>query len=171
MTQRESAAMDTSDDDADKIETLRSCTLSADGRVDAAAAAPHPARRTARNAFFWLVGGGDTAPRGIVLPFPVRGEALLVTLAARLRERFAGDAFEREPLALTISRCPQSRLSIDRDAYVEFDADRAVYHTAIETTVDTTIMLDTTDFDTAVNFIAHYLSGRLASSKPQEVLP
>jgi hypothetical protein len=106
----------------------------------------------------------DAARGAVVLPFPLRGEALLVKLADRLRSRFTETELERDLLLLTISRCPDSRLSIDHDAYVEFHADAAMYHVAIEAVPDTRIMLDTTDFDTVVNFVAHYLAGRLPMS-------
>jgi len=51
-------------------------------------------------------------PRGKVLPFPVRGEALLVQLADVLRRRVAGRQPDHNPLWLT-SRDPRLRLSID----------------------------------------------------------
>jgi len=74
-----------------------------------AAAAGHDAEPAGRRT------GTETA---VLLPFPIRGEALLVKLADLLRERVATHRFERDPLLLKISRCPGSRLSLDRFAYV-----------------------------------------------------
>jgi len=102
---------------------------------------------------------GTTA---VVLRFPLRGEALLVKLAELLRSRIAGRGPERDPLLLTISRCPGSRLSIDRRAYIAFDADRSAYQVAIEAAPDTTITLDTTDFDAVVDFVVQYIAERLS---------
>ncbi|MBR0960669.1 hypothetical protein JQ566_25365 [Bradyrhizobium japonicum] len=97
---------------------------------------------------------------GLVLHFPIRGEALLVKLADLLRKQVASGAPERDPLLLTMSRCPGSRLSIDRIAYVDFLADRSTYHVVIEAAADARITLDTTDFDTVVNFVVQYVTGR-----------
>ncbi|RZN08876.1 hypothetical protein CWO91_20415 [Bradyrhizobium genosp. SA-3] len=99
---------------------------------------------------------------GVVLRFPIRGEALLVKLADLLRKQVAGCAPERDPLLLTMSRCPGSRLSIDRIAYIDFLADRSTYHLVIEAAPDARITLDTTDFDTVVNFVVQYVTGRNA---------
>jgi hypothetical protein len=110
---------------------------------------------------------------GILLRFPLRGEALLVKLADLLKSRIAsGEArygSERNRLVMTISRCPGSRLSIDRRAYVEFDAVRSVYRMTIEAALDTTVTLDTTDFDTLVNFVLQYVAGRLSRPATLEV--
>ncbi|XSC43006.1 hypothetical protein ACF1BQ_033555 [Bradyrhizobium sp. RDT10] len=102
------------------------------------------------------------APSGILLPFPVRGEALLVKLADLLRSRIADRGLDRDPLLLLISRCPGSRLSIDRSAYVEFLADRCMYCVAIEAQPDTRVTVETTDFDTVVNFVVQYVAERLS---------
>ena len=160
--------MDTSDD-TDKIKTLRSRSRAPSAPLEdcqdgCVASPPRPAQSEVanpRSAFARVVRREDAGPPGTLLPFPLRGEALLVKLADELRDRFTDGALSREPLSLTMSRCPESRLSIDRDAYVEFHADLALYHVAIETAPDTRIMLDTTNFDTAVNFVAHYIAGRL----------
>jgi hypothetical protein len=105
--------------------------------------------------------GSDTAvPSGILLQFPLHGEALLVKLADRLRLRLASGGAERDPLLLTMSRCPGSRLSIDSSAYVAFDAHRSAYQVVIEAATDTRITLDTTDFDAAVNFVLLYIVER-----------
>src|SRR5262249_50100040 len=59
-------------------------------------------------------------PRGVLLSFPIRGEALLVKLAAELRKRVADYGPQRDPFLLAIARCPDARLVIDRHAYIEF---------------------------------------------------
>lgn len=106
-------------------------------------------------------GAGPSAPdTGMVLHFPIRGEALLVKLADLLRKQVASRAPERDPLLLVMSRCPGSRLSIDRVAYVDFLAGRSTYHVVIEAAPDATITLDTTDFDTVVNFLVQYITDR-----------
>ena len=101
-------------------------------------------------------------PGGMLLQFPVRGEALLVRLADLLRTRIEVRGPDADPLILLISRCPGSRLSIDRSAYVEFLADRCVYCVAIEAQPDTRVTMETTDFDTVVNFVVQYVSSRLS---------
>jgi hypothetical protein len=112
------------------------------------------------------VGGIErTAPSGVILQFPLHGEALLVKLADTLRSRIAinptGCATERDRLSLTMSRCPGSRLSIDACANVEFDAGLSVYRMTIEAAPDTTVTLKTSDFDTLVNFVMQYIVERL----------
>jgi len=102
------------------------------------------------------------AQSGVLLQFPVRGEALLVRLADLLRSRVADRGLERDPLLLRISRCPGSRLSIDRSAYVEFLADRCMYCLAIEAQPDTRVTVETTDFDTVVKFVVQYVVERLS---------
>jgi hypothetical protein len=106
--------------------------------------------------------GHLAAPSGVLLRFPVRGEALLVKLADLLQSRTANRGLERDPLLLLISRCPGSRLSIDRAAYVEFLADRCTYYVAIEAQPDTRVTLETTDFDTVVKFVVQYVAERLS---------
>ncbi|UWU73900.1 hypothetical protein N2603_27955 [Bradyrhizobium huanghuaihaiense] len=104
--------------------------------------------------------GPSASDTGMVLHFPIRGEALLVKLADLLRKQVASRVPERDPLLLVMSRGPGSRLSIDRVAYVDFLADRSTYHVVIEAAPDATITLDTTDFDTVVNFVMQYVTGR-----------
>ncbi len=60
--------------------------------------------------------GSNPAPSAQLLPFPIRGEALLVRLAVRLQRSVANRAPARDPFAFAISRQPRSRLTIDRDA-------------------------------------------------------
>ncbi|WP_249733711.1 hypothetical protein [Bradyrhizobium sp. sGM-13] len=109
-----------------------------------------------------VAGRGHAAQSGILLQFPVRGEALLVRLADLLRSRIADRRLERDPLLLLISRCPGSRLSIDRSAYVEFLADRCTYYVAIEAQPDTRVTVETADFDTVVKFVVQYVAERLS---------
>jgi hypothetical protein len=120
------------------------------------------------------VGGLERpAQSGVILPFPLHGEALLVKLADTLRSRMAinptSRGTERDPLLLTMSRCPGSRLSIDARANVEFDAGLSVYRMTIEAAPDTTVTLNTSDFDTLVNFIVQYIAERLAAPATLEV--
>lgn len=116
-----------------------------------------------------VVTHGHTAQNGVLLQFPVRGEALLVRLADLLRSRIANRGLERDPLFLLISRCPGSRLSIDRSAYVEFLADRCMYCVAIEAQPDTRVTMETTDFDTVVKFVVQYVAERLSEKVFLEV--
>ena len=113
--------------------------------------------------------GHHSAPSGVLLQFPVRGEALLVKLADLLRSRVANRGLERDPLLLLISRCPGSRLSIDRAAYVEFLADRCMYYVAIEAQPDTRVTMETTDFDTVVKFVVQYVAERLSEKVTLDV--
>jgi hypothetical protein len=53
---------------------------------------------------------------------------------------------------------------IDRTAYVEFHAQRATYYVVVETMPDTTIRVETTDFDTVVKFVLQYIDDRLADA-------
>jgi hypothetical protein len=119
------------------------------------------------------VANGQVTQSGILLQFPLRGEALLVKLADLLRKRIANSVAsrgpERDPLLLTMSHCSGARLSIDRTAYVEFIANRSSYHVAIEAAPDTTVTLDTTDFDTLVKFVLQYVTERLSEPANLEV--
>ena len=95
-----------------------------------------------------------------VLPFPIRGEALLVRLAEVLRRRLPERGSDRDPLLLTISRCPGSRLLIDGVAYVDYLSDLSTYRAAVEALPDTKVIVETSDFDVLVSFIVHYLADR-----------
>ena len=106
--------------------------------------------------------GSNPVPSALLLPFPIRGEALLVRLADRLRRSVANRPSAQDPFAFAISRQPRSRLTIDRDAYVEFVPERAAYQAVIEVTPDTTITIETTDFDSVVKFVAQYVTDRLS---------
>jgi hypothetical protein len=104
-----------------------------------------------------VVGPDRPSTTGTLLAFPIRGEALLVRLADQLRSRIATCGPDQEALLLTMTRCPGSRLSIDRASYVEFRKDRSDYRVAIEAAPDTKITLETSDFDTLVEFVVQYL--------------
>jgi hypothetical protein len=111
----------------------------------------------------------DSAQTAMLLPFPIRGEALLVKLAELLRTRAAGRNLEQDPLLLEISRRSHARMSIDQSAYVEFHANGAIYHVVVEAMPDTTIKVETTDFDTVVKFVLQYVDERLAAASKSEV--
>jgi hypothetical protein len=96
----------------------------------------------------------------VLLAFPIRGEASLVKLAAVLRRCVLDHEPDREPLLLTISRCPRPRLSIDHAAYVESYAEKAEYRISVEASPRTRISVKTTDFDAIVDFVAQYIATR-----------
>ncbi len=105
----------------------------------------------------------------VLLPFPIRGEALLVRLADLLRARIATAAPRpNSPFLLTMSRAPRLRLLIDPASYIEFDAGRAAFHVVLEVTPDTTIALDTANFDILVQFVVEYVNSRFTESKTME---
>ncbi len=113
----------------------------------------------------------DGMLRAAILPFPIHSEALLVRLADVLRSRIADRSPARNPLLLMISRGPMARLWIDRTAYVAFHGDRSTYHFAVEADLDTTVTLETTDFDTLVRFVLEYVAGRLSEPTALEAAP
>ncbi len=113
----------------------------------------------------------DGMLQAAILPFPIHSEALLVKLADVLRSRIADRSPERNPLLLLISRGPASRLWIDRTAHVEFRGDRSTYHFAVEADLETTVTLETTDFDTLVRFVLEYVAGRLSEPTALEAAP
>lgn len=108
------------------------------------------------------------ARSGVLLPFPIRGEALLVRLAALLRARMGEDRPGQDPLDLSIVRDPYSRLTIDAAAYVEYDPTRSQYRAAVEASVDTKVILETTDFDALVEFVVRYIATRPSETSPLE---
>jgi hypothetical protein len=114
-------------------------------------------------------GCGAEPEQAVLLPFPIRGEALLVKLADLLRDRLIGGGSESDPFLLTMSRSPRSRLSIDRAAHVEFDAERATFCLRIEATAESTVTLETTDFDTVVQFVVQYIAERPSDPRKFEV--
>lgn len=108
---------------------------------------------------------------GTLLPFPIRGEALLVKLAEQLRRRVASNKSKRGSFLLTLSRHPHSRLTIDGAAHVNFHSDSATFHLVIELVQDTRIMVETSDFDTVVKFVVQYVVDRLEDAiGPEDVL-
>ncbi len=111
----------------------------------------------------------DTVPGAVLLPFPIRGEALLVKLAELLRARIATVALSPNVFLLTMSRAPRSCLAIDHASYIAFDAERAAFHVVLEARPDTTITLDTTNFDTLVQFVVEYVNGRISEFRTLEV--
>lgn len=133
------------------------------------ASAPPAPTGSDSSAVLPLASRDHAARRAILLPFPLRGEALLVHLAGQLRARIADCRLDRDPLILLISRCPGSRLSIDRAAYVEFLADRGTWCVAIEARPETKVTLETTDFDTVVQFVGQYVAERLSDPAALEV--
>jgi hypothetical protein len=112
----------------------------------------------------------DSIRTAVLLPFPIRGEALLVKLAGLLRVRIANRSLKHDPLLLDITRHSHARMLIDRTAYVEFHALRATYHVVVETMPDTTIRVETTDFDTVVQFVLQYIDDRLADALTLEAV-
>ena len=107
--------------------------------------------------------------RGVVLPFPIRGEALLVKLADLLREKMSGLPADADPFALTFSRYPRPLLSIDQSAYVEFHAEREAFHLIIDVTPDARVTLETGNFDTLVRFVLRYVAERGLDGSAVEV--
>jgi hypothetical protein len=102
---------------------------------------------------------GDRGTQAVLLAFPIRGEALLVRLAEGLRDRLSSSPPDQtDPFFLTLSRGPRLRLSIDRDAYVEFHADSASFHLIIDAAPGSRVTLETTDFDTLVKFVVQYVA-------------
>jgi hypothetical protein len=99
------------------------------------------------------------AAAGKLLQFPIRGEALLVRLADLLRSQVDDRDLDRDSLQLTMSRRPITRLSIDDTAYVEFNAETASYYVEVTASPDTRLTLQSSDFDTIVNFVVQYVRG------------
>jgi hypothetical protein len=111
-----------------------------------------------------------TDESGVLLPFPIRGEALLVKLADLLRERIGLDDDVAAPFLLTMSRCPRPRLSIDTTAYVEYHVERATYCLSIDALPDSRLTLETTDFDTLVRFVVDYIIGHRLGTQQFEAV-
>jgi hypothetical protein len=99
---------------------------------------------------------------GVVLPFPLRGEALLVRLTELLRRRVAELVPQYERLSLTLSHHPALRLSIDESAFIEFDARSAEFNLVIEAPSGTRMIIQTTDFDAVVKFVLQYVVEKLS---------
>ena len=114
------------------------------------------------------VKGGDCAS-SVVLPFPIRGEALLVNLANELRGRVTAGELEDDPFLATMSRGRRARLSIDRDAYVEFNAEDETFHLKIDATPVLTLTLETKEFTRLVEFVFQYFAERDRGLRQVEV--
>jgi hypothetical protein len=113
---------------------------------------------------------GDHGGEGILLTFPIRGEALLVRLAERLRDRLPSGALEEaDPFLLTLSRGLRPKLSIDREAYVEFHAESASFHLVIDASPESRVTLQTTDYDTLVKFAVQYMAEERRDFRSLEV--
>jgi hypothetical protein len=113
---------------------------------------------------------GDLGPQAVLLAFPIRGEALLVRLAEGLRDRLPPSALkEADPFLLTLSRGARPRLSIDREAYVEFHAENATFHLVIDASPESRVTLETTDFDTLVKFAVQYVAEERRDLRSLEV--
>jgi hypothetical protein len=104
----------------------------------------------------------DVVPRddAAVLRFPIRGEALLANLANTLRDRVAHSEQDDDPFLMTMSRNARPRLSLDRDAYVEFHAEDDSFRLKIDAAPASRLTLETTEFTTLVKFILQYLAER-----------
>ncbi|WP_245334959.1 hypothetical protein [Bradyrhizobium mercantei] len=109
--------------------------------------------------------------RGEVVAFPVHGEALLVKLADVLRRHVAGRQPAENPLRLTISRCPGTRLAIDAAAHVDYLSESETFQAAIEAGPDTWVILKTTDFDALTSFVTQYVNDRLTNRASMEAAP
>ncbi|MEW6639078.1 MAG: hypothetical protein AB1586_01140 [Pseudomonadota bacterium] len=142
---------------------LRDTVLTADRATGVPV--PHAARPAAEIGAPRCIPMDDSAT---ILPFPIHGEALLVKLAAALRDRLGERDAQQTPLVLTVARGTHARLTIDQAAYVEFHSGRGTYHAVIEAAADTTVMLDTTDFDTLVRFVMQYVAERPADTATLE---
>jgi hypothetical protein len=106
--------------------------------------------------------GGSAPEPGIVLSFPLRGEALLVRLAELLRRRVAELVPQWERLALTLSHHPALRLTLDQSAFIEFDAPSGEFNLVIEAPSGTRMIIQTTDFDAVVKFVLQYVVEKLS---------
>jgi hypothetical protein len=113
---------------------------------------------------------GEECVNSVVLPFPLRGEALLVNLANELRGRVTAGELEDDPFLATISRGRRVRLSIDRDAYVEFNAEDETFHLKIDATPVLTLMLETKEFTRLVEFVFQYFVERDRGLRQVEVV-
>jgi hypothetical protein len=113
--------------------------------------------------------GGNCAS-SVVLPFPIRGEALLVNLANELRGRVTAGELEDDPFLATMSRGRRARLSIDRDAYVEFNAEDETFHLKIDATPVLTLTLETKEFTRLVEFVFQYFVERDRGLRQVEVV-
>jgi hypothetical protein len=115
------------------------------------------------------VNGGECVS-SVVLPFPIRGEALLVNLANELRGRVTAGELEDDPFLATMSRGRRPRLSIDRDAYVEFNAEDESFHLKIDAAPVLSLTLETKEFTRLVEFVFQYFVERDRGLRQVEVV-
>jgi hypothetical protein len=112
----------------------------------------------------------EAAPAGgIILPFPVRGDALLVKLAEVLRRRIAVPGTSGDGRLPVLSHEPELRLWIDDDAHVVFDARRSEFDLTIETPGGARMIIQTADFDVLVTYVVQYVADRLSGDHAVEV--
>lgn len=103
---------------------------------------------------------------GALVSFPRNGRTRLMLLAHDLRRRFADLGLkEGEPFLIEVSTHPASRLWIDRASCVEFRGDQLGYRVVLADAFDTRITFETSDFDTVVELVDHYIIARLADSR------
>ena len=107
---------------------------------------------------------------GRLLLFPIRGEALLVRMADRLRQRVGDARWDEDSRFLTVLRCPHSRLVIDRHTYVEFDPGRATYRAVLDAAPETRLTIETSNFDSVVSFVVQYVDDRLSDGMSLEAV-
>lgn len=112
---------------------------------------------------------GAQRPTAVLLPFPIHGEALMVRLAEQLRARIARSGVNRDSFVLTMWRRRYVRLIIDGAAQLEFCPETDIYRLVIGTERDIRIIVETTDFDSVVRFIAQYVTDRLSGELTGEV--
>ncbi len=111
----------------------------------------------------------ESEAAAMVLPFPIRGEALLVKLASHLRAVVEKDGLRPSPFLLAITHVPHARLLIDEMVHAEFDVARGEYRIQVLVTPDTRVTAETSDFDVVVDFIAQYMRERLLEASALEV--
>ena len=98
-----------------------------------------------------------------VLQFPIHGQAVIVELASRLRRRLHGRDASEGQLLLTLSPSPETRLRLDASTYVEFVPASAKYRLAVQMAPDSSLVLETSQFDTVAEFALQYVDGALAA--------
>jgi hypothetical protein len=102
----------------------------------------------------------SSEPTATLLPFPIRGEALLVKLAAHLKSVVERDRLHQSPFLFAMTHVPHARLLIDEMAHAEFDVARGEYRIQVLVSPDTRVTAETSDFDVMVDFIAQYMRER-----------
>jgi hypothetical protein len=111
---------------------------------------------------------GNANGPAVLLQFPLRGEALLVRLAELLRRRVDELVPRCDRLLLSLSHHPALRLSIDDDAYVQFDAHSAEFNLVIEAPGGTRMIIQSADFDAVVKFVLQYVVEKLSGDDLME---